>query len=248
MSLRNMLTPNKRRAIDILFRDLLTSIPQSLPDGTRNPVWLELREKATVNPSALGMILGLYKNKTMQDAVNKKVYKIQEPDNDAMEYGRDMEDHVISMYEKEKGVKVFHCGFIRSKEYPWLGGSPDGICIDNGKLIEVKCYLWGKIETCPKPAHFAQIQAYLEITGLSECDLLEYRWPTLKITTIKRDTKWWQAIMPALRRFLEAVEFENNLLNDEAWHSLSQTTVLSKPSEAQDLESPTSPDFLSINS
>lgn len=50
----------------------------------------------------------------------------------------------INAYMRDFGKVVVRCGLVVHPNIPWLGGSPDGIVINENKIIEVKCPEVGK--------------------------------------------------------------------------------------------------------
>lgn len=60
-------------------------------------------------------------------------------DSTATRWGNQYEDEAIELYAERTGRRVLAFGLFQSQEYPWLGGSPDGVTTD-GLLIEVKWY------------------------------------------------------------------------------------------------------------
>lgn len=66
--------------------------------------------------------------------------------NQATAYGKENEPLSVHEYGHMQNAKVNRLGLIVVPELPWLGYSPDGIAIQNGKkiLVEVKCPVLGK--------------------------------------------------------------------------------------------------------
>lgn len=66
----------------------------------------------------------------------------------ATKHGNETEPMARDQYRNVFGVTVIEdCGLIVSKQNPWLGFSPDGVVVENGKpckLIEIKCPLLGE--------------------------------------------------------------------------------------------------------
>lgn len=60
-------------------------------------------------------------------------------DSTATRWGNQYEDEAIALYSERTGRRVLAFGLFQSLEYPWLGGSPDGVTTD-GLLIEIKWY------------------------------------------------------------------------------------------------------------
>lgn len=57
----------------------------------------------------------------------------------AIQYGIENEKVAIEKFETLLNIKVKNCRFFVTKDYCFLGASPDGITQDN-KLVEVKCF------------------------------------------------------------------------------------------------------------
>ncbi|XP_062557109.1 uncharacterized protein LOC134221967 [Armigeres subalbatus] len=62
----------------------------------------------------------------------------------AMMHGSYSELPAINAYMRDSGKVVVRCGLVVPPDIPWLGGSPDGIVINEWKIIEVKCPESGK--------------------------------------------------------------------------------------------------------
>ena len=61
----------------------------------------------------------------------------------AIVHGKTWEKCAIQQFEKKEKMSVQQCGFFVSKEFPFLGASPDGLIGDQG-LLEVKCPYTGR--------------------------------------------------------------------------------------------------------
>jgi len=58
-------------------------------------------------------------------------------DSAATRWGNKYEDEAVELYSQRTGKTVLTFGLFASEEYPWLGGSPDGVTTD-GVLVEAK--------------------------------------------------------------------------------------------------------------
>lgn len=79
------------------------------------------------------------KNYLLQIAIERINKKPAEPMfiNDAMQRGIDKEDDAVLCFEANKGIFTEKCGFIKSKDIPWFGASPDRL-IGNDAILECK--------------------------------------------------------------------------------------------------------------
>ena len=110
------------------------------------------------------------------------------------------DSYVRDLYDETYGRKSHEIGVVQHRDYPWLGGSPDGITED-GLLIEIKCPLTRKIE--PKvPKHYLpQIQLLLEIMDLEECDFIQFKPEPREfvVVRVKRDREWFAKYLPVMK-------------------------------------------------
>lgn len=79
------------------------------------------------------------KNYLLQLAIERINKKPAEPMfiNDAMQRGIDKEDEAVICFEINQGVFTEKCSFIKSKDIPWFGASPDRL-IGNDAILECK--------------------------------------------------------------------------------------------------------------
>jgi len=87
----------------------------------------------------------------------------------ALEYGKDMEAPARDEYIKKTGHEVLETGFWTRSDYPWLGGSPDGIVVDKtlGQkgLLEIKCPYSARTMTIKEYISEKKSKAYLRYVG-----------------------------------------------------------------------------------
>jgi hypothetical protein len=93
-----------------------------------------------------------------------------------MEWGTENEPHARRAYEQLHDCIVTEVGFLMPDDTNAFGGSPDGLCLDDGGILETKCpkpetlIKWHADGVCP--AEFKpQIQGLLLISGCEYCDL-----------------------------------------------------------------------------
>jgi len=79
------------------------------------------------------------KNYLLQIAIERINKKPAEPMfvNDAMQRGIDKEDEAVICFESKQDIFTEKCGFIKSKDIPWLGASPDRL-VGSDAILECK--------------------------------------------------------------------------------------------------------------
>jgi putative phage-type endonuclease len=130
--------------------------------------------------------------------------------NTATKHGEKYEDEAIDLFCKKMGFNSLNFGLLQHPTVPYLAGSPDGITYC-GKVLEVKCPLYRKVEKGKVPPHYlAQIYINMEIAGLDEGYFIEYvprtvtkGEPILNIVKIDKDPKWFKKAKPILDKFYE---------------------------------------------
>ncbi|KAJ8915422.1 hypothetical protein NQ315_003183 [Exocentrus adspersus] len=112
-----------------------------------------------------------------------------------VKHGIYFEEKARQMYITKTGAIVNQTGFIISANNSWLGYSPDGIVMENDKLvklIEIKCPYVGKTkplsqclgelkflvkgttELKKRHTYYAQIQPGMDVLNLPSCDFIIY--------------------------------------------------------------------------
>ena len=138
----------------------LLKIPQY---EQRSPEWFEQRRNA-ITASDMPTVLKENEYKTPWSLLLDKCDSNPKPfiGNEATRWGTHYEDTAIEKYSEIKNKKVLAFGLLIHPDYPWLGGSPDGITTD-GILLEVKCPLKRKIVHGEVPHHYlSQVLLNLE--------------------------------------------------------------------------------------
>lgn len=162
-------------------------------------------------------------HKLIHSMLNPKFYgKIP-----ALEYGKEMEATAIQDYVKKTGNQVEETGFWIRCEYPWLGGSPDGIVTDKatGKrgLLEVKCpysakhltireyiiekktaYLKnmdGKVYLDKTHNYFYQMQGCMFVVDMEWCDFVVRTEKDIFVERIVRNNEFIGMMLARLAEF-----------------------------------------------
>jgi hypothetical protein len=165
-------------------------LSQNLPTQEDPRYWAERANGITASTIAKGL--------------TKTVYK--DGENEMSRYGQQMEGAVACTYMDNyfesrpvrrltKGMLVWH------ESYPWLGATVDYLR-DDGTIVEVKTTYWKPCGSCPKPYWFIQVQIQMEVFNLPTTDIVTFDRISrqFKVYHIKRDTKWFDAALPAIKK------------------------------------------------
>jgi putative phage-type endonuclease len=167
----------------------------------RSKEWLDLRGKM-LTASDIATVLGINPYETPEDVMYKKCGFNRFTGNENTIHGNKYEPIARDAYCAKTGEVVHEIGLVPHPDYPWLGGSPDGIT-ESGKLIEIKCPPKRKID-CKIPKYYVpQVQILMEILNLEECDFIDYKHEPLQmvIVNVKRDRQWFKESLPILEDF-----------------------------------------------
>lgn len=182
---------------------------QKLLDATyfeqRSPEWLALRE-GMLTASDAATAIGANKYETPEALLTKKVLRRAFKGNEAMDRGTRLEPICRDLYDELYGKKSHELGLVQHPQYPWLGGSADGIT-ECGLLIEIKCPLTREITPVVPTHYIAQIQLNMEILDLDACDFIQYRDEPyeLVVTRVARDREWFAKNLPIMDAFWQKV-------------------------------------------
>jgi len=142
--------------------------------------------------------------------IKKKVLRTKWGGNEATAHGTLLEPFVRDLYDKKFGKTTTEIGLVQHPEYPFLGGSADGIT-DDGILLEIKCPLTRKIESKVPKYYIPQIQLLLEILDFEDCDFVQYR-PASEckpeefvVVRVTRNRAWFQQALPKLQAAWERI-------------------------------------------
>ena len=202
--------PNVKRLLDLEF------------DEQRSEAWLKLRGQMLTASDAAAAI-GANKYQTPDDLIRKKC-GLGEPfvGNEATAHGTRLEPVACEMFEEKYGLKVYELGLIPHPDYPWLGGSPDGLTEDNC-LLEIKCPLRRRIERGVIPLCYeAQVQICMEIMDVESCYFCQYApfditFPApevFDVTIVPRDREWFKKYLPVMDEFWKKVLYYREHLDE----------------------------------
>ena len=141
--------PNVAKWIEI-DRRLNETAPQ------KSEAWLKLRH-GMLTASDAATALGCNKYEKPFDLLLKKCNLAPKfTGNDATRHGEKYEDEARIKFEQihpELG-KVWEFGVCQHPEYPFLGGSPDGVTEESNSLVEIKCPMMRDIGDGGVPEHY----------------------------------------------------------------------------------------------
>lgn len=162
-------------------------------DMTHND-WLEARRKG-LGGSDAGAILGLNKWSTPLDVYLDKIGQAEPiEDNDAMYWGRTLEDIVATEYTKRTGNKTRRINkILQHKDHDFILANLDRDLISSKGILECKTALrsdgWGEDGSDEVPdSYLAQVMHYMAVTNSEFADLaVLIGGRDFRIYTIKRD-------------------------------------------------------------
>ena len=156
----------------------MKAIKEKLPD-TREE-WLAQRARG-LGGSDAGAVMGVnpYKSPYTLWAEKTGIISSHVPDNEAMRFGRDMEDYVARRFCEETGKKVQRSGFsFQSDEHPFMLANIDRKIIGENAALECKTanifaqegYLSGQMP----PSYYCQCLHYMAVCGFDVMYLASY--------------------------------------------------------------------------
>ena len=144
---------------------------------------------------------------------------------DAVMWGIANEDKALAAYQWETGRNVAGYGFVNHPTVKGVGGSSDGVVVNEDRIIEIKCPYTSKehIRTAvtgevPKQ-YIAQVQGNLWITERAACDFISFdpRMPEhlqLVVLDVPRDEAYIERLAERVTVFARLVdETEERLRN-----------------------------------
>ena len=187
----------------------LLKVPQY---AQRTEEWYAQRENA-ITASDIPTVLGENAYKKPHQLLVDKCGGNPTPfvGNSATRWGQHYEDIAIERYCEKYNKEVLQFGLLIHNDYPWLGGSPDGITTD-GILLEVKCPLKRKIVHGSVPHHYlSQVLLNLEICDLELAHFIEFIPGNsdsdfeMNVVEVKRDREWFAKELPKMKEFWDSV-------------------------------------------
>lgn len=171
--------------------------------------WLELRRKG-IGGSDAAAIVGLDRYRSAFDVYAEKVgLKIEEPDNEAMRQGRDLEDYVASRFSEATGKKVrrrnamlmnpWH-SFMVANIDRWVVGENAGLECKTTSVLNRAKFSQGEFP----PNYYVQCVHYMAVTGAEHWYLAVLVLnKAFYVFTIERDEAEIQALIEAEKHFWE---------------------------------------------
>ena len=169
----------------------------------RREEWFEVR-KNRLTASDFAAACGWNKFKSRQKLWEQKTGKAEdEPINQDMQRGIDLEQSGIDALEVETGLIAEQIGFKIHDDYDWLGASPDGI-IGDEYVIEIKS---PRVIHQTVPDYYVpQIQGQMEICNVDKCYFVSINEDGHNIILINRDKDYWSNMFPLLEEFWQYVK------------------------------------------
>ncbi len=144
-----------------------------------------------------------------------------------MEWGKQQEPLARSAYEFVRGVPVEEAGFIYGHNRR-VGCSPDGLILNQGKGLEIKCPATSKVHVDfllmekVKAEYIHQVQFSLWVTGLETWDFCSFddrmKKHSLKVITIEKDYKAFDRFDNDVNEFIRDMDIQLNRL-EISWGS-----------------------------
>ena len=177
--------------------------------GLSHEEWLALRRKG-IGGSDAAAIVGLDRYKSAFDVYADKIgLKAEQPDNEAMRQGRDLEDYVAQRFMEATGKKVRRRNaMLQHPEYPfmtanidrWVVGENAGLECKTTSVLNKAKFSQGEFP----PYYYVQCMHYMAVTGAD-------RWylavlvlnKAFHVFTIERDEAEINALIEAEKDFWE---------------------------------------------
>ena len=167
-----------------------------------------------IGGSDVGTIMGLNPYKSAFQLWCEKTGRIEPEDISDVEsvwWGNEMEDLVAKRFCMKTGKRVKKSGFeFTCEEYPFLVAHVDRLILKESSVLECKTTSsWNKFkynEGEVPPAHYAQVQFYLAMTGLQTGYLATKRDNQFYITTISKDYEFIEDMLEKCLDFWHKVE------------------------------------------
>ncbi|KAB0791199.1 hypothetical protein PPYR_02999 [Photinus pyralis] len=123
--------------------------------------WKHYRRKLLTS-SIFGKICKMRKSTSCSSTVKGTLYT--EFFSKATTWGKNNEDRAKRELESKFGLQISSCGLFINEDWPFLGASPDGIEVNSGCLVEIKCPYSARNNTI-KEAVANKLITYLDIEG-----------------------------------------------------------------------------------
>jgi len=145
----------------------------------RSQEWYQLRA-GSIGGVRFGHVISGRKNRLVYDLINEILNGYAEMDDfisDDMQYGIDNEPEARRLYSEQSGIVFEEVGLIQSEQSGCHHASPDGINLERGIVLEIKCTQTGAIHIQrfiegPESNHLPQIQNYFAVSD----EIKEVHW------------------------------------------------------------------------
>lgn len=138
------------------------------------------------------------------------------------EHGNKFESAALTYYENKYGCKIArNQPIIHHPEHNWITGIVDGININTGQIIEIKCP-WKKnskkitVKDVPF-SYWIQCQVYMNILNINETIYAEYYVKStdktdgsvgsMNAVIIQKDNQWWSKNIEKIKHFYNEMNF-----------------------------------------
>jgi len=170
---------------------------------------METKIVTRIGGTFIAPIMGISKYMTKLDVYNQMLGlapTIEE--NKYMKAGRYFEDAVAQMFGEETGYKILKGRKLEKKKRPYEVAAIDRFGVDQYDrkfVIEVKTSSSWKVQSEIPQEYYAQIQHYLDFTGLDFAYLVRYFMPRLELVydRIERDDEFISKKNKAVKDFIE---------------------------------------------
>jgi putative phage-type endonuclease len=184
----------------------------------RSPEWFQLR-KGKISGTRFGMIISSRKNRLIYDLLDETLSDYLFPDDfvtDDMQFGIDNEPVAVDLYSKQSGIAFEEVGAILSETCPIHMASPDGVNIERGIVLEIKCTQSRAIQAQRfsegvESGHLPQIKNYFavsdavkEVHWVSYCPFAPER--PLVLVVFKRED--FEKDIPKWRKAVDMTEID----------------------------------------
>lgn len=219
--------------------------------------WLDYRS-IRIGASDAPPILGISPYKTRMELWNEKLGLSKgQTKSYAMQRGNDLEPII-----REEMSYNLDCDFIPkvfiSDKYPWMSASLDGIDIEKGIVIEIKCSNKQDHESAKKTIvpkkYYPQLQHILEVCGLHEIYYCSYHQDDYVYFIVKRDQDFIDDMIKQEKEFWDCLQNFNKPeineihkefikdpknyieIQDESWKELASQWILNQQKKKEILE------------
>jgi len=120
-----------------------------------------------IGGSDIGVIMGMSENMTPYELWLEKTHKVpKRPPSLATGAGHALENLILDKYCETKGRTIIRQVQLHSDEYPWAGGTADGIDYEAGVIVDAKASCaFGTWQYGPPQHVYSQMQWYMWLSG-----------------------------------------------------------------------------------